>query len=208
MNLGRSTENPGNGGPPKSFVKAFGPQSTNLAVWKVMGRELSPIYHIHSNLPPVLIIHGGADTLTPLDQSERFQAEGRRAGCAVELIVRPGKKHGWTTMIWDVRRFADWFDHFLRPPVGSSSSGEHTRPRVFRPAPAPVGPSSSGRHTLQSRGLRAPLPREIKSRGTSPREIFSADPELGSAAAISRGSPHEIICWAPNPASAASISRG
>ena len=115
LNLGKSTENLGDGGPPKSFVKAFGPQSTNLAVWKVIGRDLSPIYHLTSNLPPVLIFHGDADTLVPLDQSERFQAQARAAGGTVELVVHPGGHHGWLTMVWDVRQFAKWFDQHLRP---------------------------------------------------------------------------------------------
>jgi len=118
LNLGKSTENLGDGGPPKSFVKAFGPQSTNLAVWKVIGRDLSPIYHLTSNLPPVLIFHGDADTLVPLDQSERFQAQARAAGGTVELVVHPGGQHGWLTMVWDVRRFAQWFDQHLRSKPG------------------------------------------------------------------------------------------
>jgi acetyl esterase/lipase len=114
LNLGASTENLGDGGPPKSFVKAFGPQSTNLAVWKVIGRELSPIYYVRSNLPPILIYHGDADTLVPLDQSQRFQAEARKRGCTVELVANHGGGHGWPTMVWDIRRFADWFDRYLR----------------------------------------------------------------------------------------------
>jgi len=114
LNLGRSTENPGDGGPPKSFVKAFGPNSTNLAVWKVIGRELSPIYHVTANLPPILIYHGDADTLVPLDQSERFQAEARRQGRTVELVVHRGGRHGWWSMLWDMRQFANWFDRHLQ----------------------------------------------------------------------------------------------
>ncbi len=114
INLGSSTENLGDGGPPKSFVKGFGPNSTNLSVWKPIGHDLSPIFHVHSNLPPTLILHGGADTLTPLDQSERYQAAARAMGQTVEVIVRPGKKHGWLTMVWDVRLLADWFDRYLK----------------------------------------------------------------------------------------------
>jgi dipeptidyl aminopeptidase/acylaminoacyl peptidase len=114
LNLGKSTENLGDGGPPKSFVKAFGPQSTNLAVWKVIGRELSPIYYITTNLPPVLIYHGDADTLVPLEQSERFQEAARALGCTVEVRVHHGGKHGWLTMSHDVEQFAEWADRYLR----------------------------------------------------------------------------------------------
>ena len=115
LNLGESTENLGDGGPPKSFVKGFGPNSTNLAVWKVIGREMSPIFHVNSNLPPTLIYHGDADTLVPLDQSQRFQAEAHKAGRTVELVIHHGGQHGWLSMLWDTRQFASWFDQYLRP---------------------------------------------------------------------------------------------
>lgn len=115
INLGDSTENLHDGGPPKSFVKAFGPNSTNREVWSAIGRDLSPIFHVHSNLPPTLIYHGDADTLVPLDQSQRYQAEARPLGNTVEVVVHPGGHHGWLSMIWDIRRFADWFDQHLRP---------------------------------------------------------------------------------------------
>lgn len=114
LNLGHSTENLGDGGPPKSFVKAFGPDATNLARWKVIGHELSPIYFVHSNLRPILICHGDADTLVPLEQSQRFQQAARDLGCTVELIVHTGGRHGWWTMTWDIHRFAGWFDRYLR----------------------------------------------------------------------------------------------
>ena len=113
LNLGQSTENLGDGGPPKSFIKAFGPQSTNLPTWKVIGHDMSPIYHETTNLPPTLIYHGDADTLTPLEQTEWFQKKGRDLGRTVDVVVHPGGKHGWLTMVFDIRAFADWFDKHL-----------------------------------------------------------------------------------------------
>jgi len=117
LNLGDSTENLHDGGPPKSFVKAFGPNSTNPEVWKVIGREMSPIFHVSTNLPPTLIYHGDADTLVPLDQSQRYQAEARKLGRMVEVVVHHGGKHGWLSMLWDIRQFANWFDQYLRQPL-------------------------------------------------------------------------------------------
>ena len=76
--------------------------------------SLGPI-NISSNLPPTLIFHGDADPLIPLDQSQRFEAEARKLGLPVELVVHPGGAHGWFSMVWDIRRFADWFDRYLRP---------------------------------------------------------------------------------------------
>lgn len=113
INLGASTENLGDGSPPKSFVKGFGPAGTNMALWKVVGHELSPIFYVNTNLPPILIYHGDADTLVTLDQSQRFQVEARKLGAKVELVVHHGGKHGWLTMIWDIRQFAAWFDRYL-----------------------------------------------------------------------------------------------
>ncbi|MDB6039244.1 MAG: esterase, partial [Verrucomicrobiales bacterium] len=80
-------------------------------------RDLSPIDHIHSHMPPILIYHGDADTLVPLDQSQRFQSRARELGDVVELVVHHGGKHGWLTMIWDIRAFRKWFDRYLTPPT-------------------------------------------------------------------------------------------
>lgn len=115
LNLGKSRENPGDGGPPKSFVKGFGSAATNMALWKVVGRETSPLYHVTSNLPPVLIYHGDADTLTPLEQTEWFQAAAKKMGRDVQVKVHPGGDHGWLTMPLDIREFGVWFDRHLKP---------------------------------------------------------------------------------------------
>ncbi|MFV2070251.1 MAG: alpha/beta hydrolase fold domain-containing protein [Pirellulales bacterium] len=117
LNLGKSTENLGDGGPPKSFVRSFGPDAADMTVWKKIGRECSPIYHITKNLPPTLIYHGDADTLVPLEQSEWFRDRAAEQGREVKIIVHPGGKHGWPTMLWDLKKFADWFDLYLQPRV-------------------------------------------------------------------------------------------
>ena len=115
LNLGQSTENLGDGGPPKSFKKAFGPDAADLTLWKDIGRECSPIYFITPELPPTLIYHGDADTLTPLEQSQWFRDRAAEEGVDVKIVVHPGGEHGWLTMIWDLRKFADWFDAHLKP---------------------------------------------------------------------------------------------
>ena len=114
LNLGPSTENPGDGGPPKSFVNSFGPKAADLNEWKKIGREISPIFHVTEELPPVFIAHGDADTLVPLEQSTRFQQKAAELGREVLITVRPGEKHGWRTMIWDAHLFAAWMKEQLR----------------------------------------------------------------------------------------------
>ncbi|MBL9176753.1 MAG: alpha/beta hydrolase [Verrucomicrobiaceae bacterium] len=114
LNLGPSTQNLGDGGPPKSFRNSFGPKAADLNEWKVIARDISPIFHITKALPPVFITHGGADTLVPLEQSTRFQQKAAGLGREVLLTVRPGEKHGWPTMIWDAHLFAGWLAEKLR----------------------------------------------------------------------------------------------
>lgn len=115
LNLGPSTENPGDGGPPISFVRAFGPNSTNMTVWKEIGRESSPIYFVSRSLPPTLIYHGDSDTLVPIEQSQRFRQRAAEFGRDVRLVVHRGGKHGWPTMLLDEWEFVRWFDLHLRP---------------------------------------------------------------------------------------------
>jgi len=114
LDLGNSTENLHDGGPPKSFIRAFRPEPGLNTPWTEIGRALSPLHHLSSNRPPTLIYHGDADTLVPLDQSLRYQRRARELGNTVELVVHPGGSHGWLTMIWDLRTFGDWFDRHLQ----------------------------------------------------------------------------------------------
>jgi acetyl esterase/lipase len=114
LNLGDSTENLHDGGPPKSFKQSFGSEANDPEKWKQIGRECSPIYYLDRTLPPTLIYHGDADTLVPLDQSQRYAAEAKAQGGTIELVVHPGGQHGWPTMVLDIHHFARWFDQHLQ----------------------------------------------------------------------------------------------
>ncbi|GIW88375.1 MAG: hypothetical protein KatS3mg108_2699 [Isosphaeraceae bacterium] len=78
-----------------------------------IGREISPVNHVTKDDPPVLIIHGDADQLVPIQQAELFGEACRREGVPFKLIVKPGASHGWPGMEKDVESLADWFDEHL-----------------------------------------------------------------------------------------------
>jgi acetyl esterase/lipase len=69
-----------------------------------LAREISPAEHVSKDDPPVLLIHGDADPLVPLQQSEWMAQKLERAGATVELRIKLPK---------DLDQFADWFDRHL-----------------------------------------------------------------------------------------------
>jgi acetyl esterase/lipase len=108
-------------GPLSPLFAAFGSLSDTDLGRQIVGRMISPIYYVTSNLPPVLIIHGDADVVVPLQQSESFAAKAKEVGAPmVKIIVRKGKGHGWGDF-WksqeDIEAFADWFDQYLGAPA-------------------------------------------------------------------------------------------
>jgi acetyl esterase/lipase len=58
-------------------------------------RELSPSELVRAGLPPMLIIHGTADTVVPFAQATRFTEAMQRAGNVCELIALPEEKHAF-----------------------------------------------------------------------------------------------------------------
>lgn len=74
---------------------------------------ISPARLVHGAAPPFLLIHGDADTVVPLQQSERLRAALAAAGVPVQLIVKAGGAHPWPTIPEEVAKLADWFDEQL-----------------------------------------------------------------------------------------------
>jgi acetyl esterase/lipase len=104
-------------GPLAPLFAAFGSLSDTEIGRQIVGKMISPIYYVTSSLPPILIVHGDADVVVPLQQSESFAAKAKEVGAPmVKIIVRKGKGHGWGDF-WkskeDIDAFADWFDKYL-----------------------------------------------------------------------------------------------
>ena len=79
--------------------------------------EACPIAHIRPDAPPFLIIHGDADPVVPLDQSQRFYSALRAAGCGAELYVAPGRGHHgeyWYHEPWVSGMCFDFLDRRLK----------------------------------------------------------------------------------------------
>ena len=114
LNYSRPGEDAVGVGVLKPFKVAFGPRADTAEERQKLGREISPIYFVHSNMPPILIIHGDADTLVPIYQARTFVKRCEAAGSTAKLVVREGKNHGWLDMGKDMELFSDWFDEHLR----------------------------------------------------------------------------------------------
>ena len=55
--------------------------------------ETQPIRFVRRDAPPMLLMHGTADTVVQPRNSERLAASLRRAGASAELKLYPGKSH-------------------------------------------------------------------------------------------------------------------
>jgi acetyl esterase/lipase len=98
----------------RQFEPAFGPKGMSREQRQAMGQKISPINFVTATMPPTLVIHGDADKLVPLYQSQIFERKCRDAGAPFKLIVKPGADHGWPGMDKDIAVLADWFDEHLR----------------------------------------------------------------------------------------------
>ena len=87
-----------------------------------IGVEISPITHVTNDDPPMLIIHGDADKLVPIQQAELIVEKGKQAGVESKLVVKPGGGHGWNDILKDIDQFADWFDKNLAEPAKSEGA--------------------------------------------------------------------------------------
>jgi acetyl esterase/lipase len=82
---------------------------TDTATRNKIAKEMSPIYYVSADDPPIFIIHGDADKTVPLQQSETFIARLKEAGVQNKFIIKKGGIHNPSTMMPEFLDFADWF---------------------------------------------------------------------------------------------------
>ena len=125
LNYGKPGENAVGRGTLKAFKAPFDfheyvretnefKQIVDEAKIEEIAKKISPVYHVTSDDPPTLIIHGDADKLVPIQQAKIMVEALEKNGVEAKLISKPGLEHGWPGMEKDVEAFADWFDAHLK----------------------------------------------------------------------------------------------
>lgn len=66
-------------------------------------RNLSPLHQVKPGLPPTILFHGTADTVTPYSGAQSFWERMKQAGNRCELISHEGGRHGY--LIFDLKSF-------------------------------------------------------------------------------------------------------
>nr|ATW63158.1 esterase [uncultured bacterium] len=62
--------------------------------WKLVAKEVSPLTYVRRGLPPIITIHGNADTIVPYDHAVRLHKQLNRRKVANQLITIEGGGHG------------------------------------------------------------------------------------------------------------------
>ena len=83
---------------------------------KEAARAISPLHQVGHPTIPFLLIHGDADKVVPLTQSQKLVTAIKNAGGSAELIIKEGGGHPWLTLPEEVKIMADWFDKQLIGP--------------------------------------------------------------------------------------------
>lgn len=84
-----------------------------------LARRVSPVHLVRADSPPMLLMHGDADSISPVEQSVRLHEAALRVGARCELEVAPGSEHVFhgepVETYWD--RAITFLQEHLRVPV-------------------------------------------------------------------------------------------
>jgi acetyl esterase/lipase len=84
-----------------------------LADWRSVAKRVSPLEYVRPGLPPILTIHGDADSIVPYDHAVRLHAALEEAGVPNRLHTIAGGDHGGFSVEENLEAF-DVIRSFLR----------------------------------------------------------------------------------------------
>ena len=110
LNWGDTSKQPINDPKLAIFMPAFGlkPEWTKPQT-DAYAKDLSPIYKVTANYPPILIIHGDKDPLVPIQQSNLLDAVLETNHVKHKLLVIPGGAHDAKTYLGGLPTAIEWF---------------------------------------------------------------------------------------------------
>jgi acetyl esterase/lipase len=81
-----------------------------------LARLASPVEHVDSTDPPLLLFHGDQDPQMPINQSHELQGVYQRTGLPVSFDVLHGAAHGGKAFYDDknLKRMSDWIRNQIR----------------------------------------------------------------------------------------------
>lgn len=77
-------------------------------------RSISPINLVDKNDAPIFLLHGTADELVPIQQSEILLKKLKEVGVPSKLYVKEGGNHGWPITEEELKLIVEWFNKYLR----------------------------------------------------------------------------------------------
>ncbi len=86
---------------------------TDTAKIMAIAKAMSPAQQVTPDDAPTYIMHGDADLIVPLQQSQEIVKKFQEVKVPVVLKVKPGAGHGWKEMVADEKEFVAWFDKYL-----------------------------------------------------------------------------------------------
>jgi acetyl esterase/lipase len=125
----------------EAYAGAFGPKALTPEGREALGREVSPVYWVHKEQPPVFIVHGDADPQVSITQAHRFLKRCNEVGATCELFIRQGAGHGgWQEMATeDMARMIEWFDLQLLGKQPAKPFGQGVQSGPSTPVKKPAG---------------------------------------------------------------------
>lgn len=71
--------------------------------------SISPARLVHPQAPPFLVVHGDADPVVPLQQSQALVKALHQHDVSAQIIIKKGGEHPWSSIREEVMVMADWF---------------------------------------------------------------------------------------------------